>query len=930
MSGLGIAVARRASSSSALPSSSSSRALSTTHWPTTIVEAARALANGELTSSELCAHARRRVDVDALIARAYVPEEERADTGGGASSATLASVAARDARASDERRAKGETLGALDGVPFAVKDNLCARDGATTAGSAMLRGYKSPHDATSVGQLRTGSGGVMIGKTNLDEFGMGSHTNTSAYGATLNPTSRDGARSSGGSSGGSAAAVASGSAFYALGSDTGGSVRLPAAYCGVVGLKPSYGRVSRFGLISYCSSLDTVGVLARTVGDAGIVLAAMQGEDALDPTTVGRCEALDEEARRAVAGDVDADALAGLRIGIPEEYAVEEMSQETYDAWNEAARLMKSLGAEIVPVKMPHTKDALPCYYVVAPAEASSNLARYDGLRYGDLREKLPREAFLKEEFQSAVAKAREAGFGDEVRRRVLVGTFALSSERTAAYFEKAQRVRRLVADDFENVFSKTSSHRGVDLLLTPSSVSTAPKLEDLESQPPAQTYAADVMTVPASLAGLPAMSMPMARSRVSGLPIGVQLIAPRFREASLVRVGSRVESATRRSYSASAAAATSSSEIDALRARGGTIRERRDELVALISTPGMEVDKVIEANKELSRIEPMVEQYELVESLVAEKSSLEELIRTAQQSETSAEDKEIVDMAREELATLEEGPLPEAIYDLRTMFLPRDEADERGAILEVRAGAGGDEAALFAADLFRMYMLHCRKRGWQFDILTLNETDGKGIREASAEVLGDGVFGRLKFESGVHRVQRVPETETQGRVHTSTASVAVLPHAEEVEMDIKDEDVRVDTMRASGAGGQHVNTTNSAVRLTHIPTGITVVIQDERSQHKNKAKAFSVLKSRLYEMEREKLAKERSELRSSLIGSADRSERIRTYNFAQGRVKDHRVSDVTISDVRALMDGFLLEDITDALVSASRAEQLAAASGEA
>ena len=897
--------------------------MSTAHWPTTIVEAARALANGELTSSELCAHARRRVDVDALIARAYVPEESTGGTSAAAAAASLASVSARDARASDERRATGETLGALDGVPFAVKDNLCARDGATTAGSAMLRGYRSPHDATSVGRLRAGSGGVMIGKTNLDEFGMGSHTNTSAYGVTLNPTSRDGARSSGGSSGGSAAAVASGSAFYALGSDTGGSVRLPAAYCGVVGLKPSYGRVSRFGLISYCSSLDTVGVLARTVGDAGIVLAAMQGEDALDPTTVGRCEALDEEARRAVAGAVDADVLAGLRIGIPEEYAVEEMSQETYDVWNEAARLIKSLGAEIVPVKMPHTKDALPCYYVVAPAEASSNLARYDGLRYGDLREKLPREAFLKEGFQSAVAKAREAGFGDEVRRRVLVGTFALSSERTAAYFEKAQRVRRLVADDFENIFRKTSSQRGVDLLLTPSSVSTAPKLEDLESQPPEQTYAADVMTVPASLAGLPAMSMPMARSRVSGLPIGVQLIAPRFREASLVRVGSRIESATRRLYSTSAA--SSSTEIDALRARGWTIRERRDELVALISTPGMEVDKVIEANKELSRIEPMVEQYELVESLVAEKASLEDLIHTAQQSETSADDKEIVDMAREELATLEEGPLPEAIYDLRTMFLPRDEADERGAILEVRAGAGGDEAALFAADLFRMYMLHCRKRGWHFDILTLNETDGKGIREASAEVLGDGVFGRLKFESGVHRVQRVPETETQGRVHTSTASVAVLPHAEEVEMDIKDEDVRVDTMRASGAGGQHVNTTNSAVRLTHIPTGITVVIQDERSQHKNKAKAFSVLKSRLYEMEREKLAKERSELRSSLIGSADRSERIRTYNFAQGRVKDHRVSDVTISDVRALMDGFLLEDITDALVSASRAEQLGA-----
>jgi peptide chain release factor 1 len=224
------------------------------------------------------------------------------------------------------------------------------------------------------------------------------------------------------------------------------------------------------------------------------------------------------------------------------------------------------------------------------------------------------------------------------------------------------------------------------------------------------------------------------------------------------------------------------------------------------------------------------------------------------------------------------------------------------------------------------MYALHARKRGWTFDVLTTSETDGKGIREASVEVLGDGVFGRLKFESGVHRVQRVPETETQGRVHTSTASVAVLPHAEDVDVDLRDEDVRIDTMRASGAGGQHVNTTNSAVRLTHIPSGITVVIQDERSQHKNKAKAFSVLRARLYELEREKLAKERSELRSSLIGSADRSERIRTYNFAQGRVKDHRVGDVTVSDVKALMDGFLLDEFTDAL-ALKRAEELLVAS---
>jgi peptide chain release factor 1 len=341
--------------------------------------------------------------------------------------------------------------------------------------------------------------------------------------------------------------------------------------------------------------------------------------------------------------------------------------------------------------------------------------------------------------------------------------------------------------------------------------------------------------------------------------------------------------------------------------------------LIALISRQGVDIDRVVEANKELSRIEPIAEQYEVVKKLRAEKASLEELVRDAS---SGGDSKELAELAREELRAVDID-LPDQELALQLLFLPHDDADDRGAILEVRAGAGGDEAALFAAELFRMYALHARKSGWRFDTLNVSETDGKGVREASAEILGKGVFGRLKFESGVHRVQRVPETETQGRVHTSTASVAVLPHAEEVEMDIKEEDVRIDTMRASGAGGQHVNTTNSAVRLTHAPTGIQVVIQDERSQHKNKAKAFSVLKARLYDLEREKMAKERSELRSSLIGTGDRSERIRTYNFAQGRVKDHRVEG-TISDVNALMDGFLLDEITEKL-KRKRVEELLA-----
>lgn len=881
-----------------------------------MLDAARALRANELTAVDLWAQCKRRADVDALVSRAFVGDRASVDA--------HARRGLADARASDARREEGArsegsggTASAVDGVPFAAKDNLCASVGTTTAGSAVLRGYRSPVEASAIARLRE-RGGVLLGKTNMDEFGMGSHTRgvESLGGTTTNPISWKGARSSGGSSGGSAACVANGSAFYALGSDTGGSVRLPAAYCGTVGLKPTYGRVSRFGLVAYCSSLDTVGVLARTVRDAGVVLAAMQGEDALDSTTVPRCEALDalaaafeREAFDADApfdADADADApLRGVRVGVPEEYAVAELTQEVYDAWDATARLMESLGAEITRVSTPRARDALACYYVLAPAEASSNLARYDGIRYGDLTPVMSREEFLNAgDFQSAVAKARTLGFGLETRRRVAVGAFALSSERAAEYFEKAQIVRRLISNDFDRVFRGPDA---VDVLLTPTSASTAPRLEDVEALSPAQTYAADVMTTPASLAGAPAMSIPVGRSRVTGLPIGAQLIAPRFREASLVRIGAHVE--RRASYSTAAAS------VSALDARGEAATARRDELVALISSEGVAVDDVIAANKELSRLEPVVEAYARVASLRAERASLETLIRDG--------DEDIADLAREELREIE-AHIPDAELTLQTLFLPRDDADDRGAILEVRAGAGGDEAALFASDLFRMYSLHARKRGWRFDVLNVSETEGRGVREASAEVLGDGAFGRLKFESGVHRVQRVPETETQGRVHTSTASVAVLPHAEEVDMDVRDEDVRVDTMRASGAGGQHVNTTNSAVRLTHVPTGIQVVIQDERSQHKNKAKAFSVLKSRLYDRERSKLAKERAELRSSLIGTGDRSERIRTYNFAQGRVKDHRLDGAasTTADVKALMDGFTLDEFTEALMK-KRTEEL-------
>ena len=702
-------------------------------WPRTVADAARALDARALTAVDLLSHCARRVDADALTSRAFV--------GSAASRGAHARRALADARASDARRAGGAATGtgdgdarrgarALDGVPFAAKDNLCANVGTTSAGSRILEGYESPIEATAIARLRA-LGGVLIGKTNMDEFGMGSHTRTSGQ-TTLNPTSSDGERSSGGSSGGSAAAVVNGSAFYALGSDTGGSVRLPAAYCGAVGLKPTYGRVSRFGLVSYCSSLDTVGVLARTVSDAGVVLAAIQGEDALDATTVARCEDLDAAALECVDETTKAASLKGLRVGVPEEYAVSELTQEVYDAWNETVRAMEALGAEIVRVNMPHTEAALPCYYVLAPAEASSNLARYDGMRYGDLTRDLSREEYLAEEFQSAIAKARSLGFGDEVRRRVTVGAFALSSARAAEYFEKAQKVRRLVSDDFTTVFSGEGG--GVDMLLTPSSVSTAPKLSDVEALSPAQTYAADVMTVPASLAGLPAMSMPAGRSRASGLPIGVQMIAPKFRESRLVRVGSTLERAMAgtRSYS------SSTSPTDALEERGEAVLRRREELIALISSQGVDIDRVVEANKELSRIEPIAEQYEVVKKLRDEKASLEELVRDAP---SGGDSKELAELAREELRAVDID-LPDQELALQLLFLPHDDADDRGAILEVRAGAGGDEAALFAAELFRMYALHARKSGWRFDTLNVSETDGKGVREASAEILAKAYLG--------------------------------------------------------------------------------------------------------------------------------------------------------------------------------------------
>ena len=538
-------------------------------------------------------------------------------------------------------KAKAPFSSLLDGVPIAVKDNFFVPGAPTTAGSKVLRGFVAP-DVNGVFAFESAvtrrlaeRGAVLFAKTNMDEFGMGSANAHSAFGRAVNPwrlrrtvrfrfseTDRDSFetdsietstervetnRAPGGSSGGSAIAVASGVAVAAVGSDTGGSVRLPASYCGLVGLKPTYGRVSRWGLVPYCSSLDCPGFLTRTVADAIVLLSATQGKDASDPVTLhadARVDALardverdaDEATRRALsslssssfentnaAEERDASGgrgrgflksrpgfpMAGWRVGIPAQYFVTELSDEVRRAWTATADVCEQMGASVVPVSLPNTRAALPAYYVIAPAEASSNLARYDGVRYGgdfsdDTKKKKKRgtRGTLPEEssddsfsvsaddgtrsssssFREGATSFRGAAFGPEVHRRVLVGTFVSGSRRVARYAEKAMKVRRAVSDEFAEAFKK------VDVILAPTAPTTAPPL----FPPPAETmddhgqivsaYAADAMTVPASLAGLPAVSLPVGLGQDTGLPVGVQVIAARGNDADALGFAMRLE----------------------------------------------------------------------------------------------------------------------------------------------------------------------------------------------------------------------------------------------------------------------------------------------------------------------------------------------------------------------------------------------------
>jgi aspartyl-tRNA(Asn)/glutamyl-tRNA(Gln) amidotransferase subunit A len=413
----------------------------------------------------------------------------------------------------------------LLGIPLAIKDVLCVEGLPTTCGSRILENLVPPYSATAVQKLQA-AGATILGKTNTDEFAMGSSTENSAFFATHNPW--DLTRVPGGSSGGSAAAVAAGLALGALGSDTGGSVRQPAAFCGVVGLKPSYGRVSRSGLVAFASSLDQVGPLARTVADAALLLGIIAGSDPLDATTV------DHPVPDYLTGL--SDGVEGLRVGVPREYFVEGLQPEVEVAARGAVEVLARLGAEVVQVSLPHTADALPAYYLIAPAEASANLARYDGLRYGSCG--VPQAAGSgHDDLWEHYRQTRGQGFGPEVKRRIMLGTYALSAGYYDAYYLKASQVRTLIRRDFDQALSQC------DVLLAPTTPRTAFRLGEM-SDDPLQMYLQDIFTLALSLAGLPGLSLPCGRDS-DGLPIGLQVMGRAFDEATVLRVAYAYEQAT-------------------------------------------------------------------------------------------------------------------------------------------------------------------------------------------------------------------------------------------------------------------------------------------------------------------------------------------------------------------------------------------------
>ncbi len=468
-----------------------------------IAEWRQQLESGEVSARELTDHHLARIKAVDSSVHAFL--EVTADR------------ARADADRLDEARAAGEDLPPLAGVPIAIKDNLCTKGIRTTCSSRMLESFVPPYESTVTNRLWR-SGAVLIGKTNLDEFAMGGSTETSAFGPTANPWNTG--YVPGGSSGGSAAAVAAGECMASLGSDTGGSIRQPASFCGVVGLKPTYGRVSRYGLVAFASSLDQVGPFATSVSDAAELLQAIAGEDPRDST----CLKAPVPNYREVLGR----SVSGLRIGVVREcFDQEGIDPQVKASVLAAAELLQSLGAELVDVSCPRFNDGIATYYVIAPSEASANLARYDGVKYGFRAEDASSLA-------SMTARSRTEGFGSEVQRRILIGTYALSAGYVDAYYRKAQQVRTLIRRDFETAFAS------VDVLLTPTAPSTA-FAAGAHADDPLAMYLADLLTIPANLAGLPAINVPCGFDS-EGLPIGVQLIGNVLEEPLLLQVAHQYE----------------------------------------------------------------------------------------------------------------------------------------------------------------------------------------------------------------------------------------------------------------------------------------------------------------------------------------------------------------------------------------------------
>lgn len=477
--------------------------------------------SGEVSAEDVARHALDLIEEKNSTIHAYISVQEES--------------VIEDARAVDRRIAAGDSTGALVGVPVAIKDAICTKNLETTCASKILKGFVPPYDATVIARLRAADA-VILGKTNMDQFGMGSSNENTGFEICRNPL--DISRVPGGSSGGSAAALAAGTAILALGEDTGGSIRQPASFCGIVGLKPTYGRVSRYGIIAYGSSLDQVGPMARNVEDCARLLGVIAGHDRLDSTSSP--EAVPDYTKGLKQG------IKGVRIGVPEEYMADGLEVEVRDSVAGAIERLEELGARVETVQLPHTEYAVAAYYILVTAEASSNLARYDGVKYGyrtDNNHSRAKKESLEQDVAPRAASdilsfdddlvnmyrsVRSDGFGLEVKRRIMLGTYVLSAGYYEAYYDKAQRVRTLIKRDFERVFEK------IDLLVAPTAPTTAFRIGE-KIDDPLQMYLSDVYTVPINMAGVPAISLPCGKDS-SGMPIGLQIIGPHFGEEKILR----------------------------------------------------------------------------------------------------------------------------------------------------------------------------------------------------------------------------------------------------------------------------------------------------------------------------------------------------------------------------------------------------------